>query len=66
MYYMYIFASLNLGVFDQHEIEDLLKESIFMKKLNHPNVMQLIGICVDAGSAPYIVLPFMAGEGFLQ
>ena len=32
-----------------------------MKKLNHPNVMQLVGICLEADSAPYIVLPFMSG-----
>ena len=32
-----------------------------MNKLNHPNVMHLIGVCLDSGSAPYIVLPYMDG-----
>lgn len=25
-----------------------------MKQLDHPNVMGLIGVCIDAGPAPYI------------
>lgn len=31
-----------------------------MKRFNHPNVLCLIGICLDGGPAPYVVLPFMA------
>ena len=32
-----------------------------MKDLCHPNVMMLIGICIDA-EAPYIILPYMEGD----
>ena len=30
-----------------------------MWKFNHPNVMTLIGICIDGGPTPYIVMPFI-------
>ena len=35
-----------------------------MMWFNHPNVMRLIGVCIDVGEAPYIVMPFM-GNGSL-
>lgn len=57
-------AQLNIlfvGKYDGDDIEDFIKESLHMKALNHPNVMRLVGICFDAGTSPYIVLPFMAG-----
>ena len=50
-----------IGKYDSNDIEDFIKESLHMKALNHPNVMRLVGMCFDAGTAPYIVLPFMAG-----
>ena len=31
-----------------------------MQSFNHPHVLGLIGVCVDAGPAPFIVMPFMA------
>ena len=42
------------------EIDKFLEESLVMKDLCHPNVMGLIGVCVDADT-PYIILPFMEG-----
>ena len=37
-----------------------------MKQFKHPNVMNLIGVCMDAGPAPYIVMPFMANGSLLS
>ncbi len=37
-----------------------------MKHFNHPNVMTLIGVCLDGGPVPYIVLPFMANGSLLS
>ena len=32
-----------------------------MQNLDHPNVMGLIGICLNAGPSPLIALPYMEG-----
>ena len=37
-----------------------------MKNFDHPNVMSLLGVCLDAGPAPYIVLPYMANGNLLS
>ena len=37
-----------------------------MRSFNHPNVMSLMGVCLDAGPAPFIVLPFMSGGDLLS
>ena len=37
-----------------------------MKELSHPNVMNLLGVCIDAGPTPYIVLPYMANGDLLS
>ena len=42
-----------------------MAESERMKKFNHPNVMNLIGVCIDVGEKPYIVMPFMANGSLL-
>ncbi|XP_062504451.1 uncharacterized protein LOC134181228 [Corticium candelabrum] len=49
----------------QSEVNSFIKEGLQMKNLNHPNVMELIGICWsddptnERHVSPYIVLPFM-------
>lgn len=43
-----------------------MDESVKMKHFNHPNVISLMGVCVDAGPAPYIVMPFMANGSLLS
>ena len=37
-----------------------------MKNFDHPNVMGLLGVCLDAGPAPYLVLPYMANGNLLS
>ena len=51
-----------MGRYRQEEANELLTESIVMKELDHPNVMGLIGVCLDIGPSPYIVLPYMSGN----
>ena len=36
-----------------------------MKRFDHPNVLSLIGVCIDVGEAPYIVMPFMSNGSLL-
>ena len=31
-----------------------------MTSFDHPNVMSLLGVCVDLGAAPYLIMPYMA------
>ena len=37
-----------------------------MYKLEHHNVLSLIGLCLDAGPSPYIILPFMENGSLLS
>jgi serine/threonine protein kinase len=37
-----------------------------MHEFNHPNVLTLIGVCLDGGPAPYIVMPFMSSGSLLS
>ena len=39
---------------------DMMEESEKMQGFEHPHVLNIIGVCVDAGPTPYIVMPFMA------
>ena len=43
----------------------MMKESEKMYGFEHPHVLSIIGVCVDAGPAPYIVMPFMANGSLL-
>ena len=43
-----------------------MEESLIMKDFDHPNVLNLIGVCVDGGPAPYLVVPFMANGSLLK
>lgn len=42
----------------------MIEEGLKMADFKHPNVLGLIGVCVDAGPSPYIVMPYM-GHGNL-
>lgn len=43
----------------------MIKESVKMHGLEHPHVLNIIGVCVDGGPAPYIIMPFMANGSLL-
>ena len=55
-----------LGEFDQSDVDNLIEESLKMREFNHANVLELIGVCIDADSAPYIVLQYMANGSLLE
>ena len=59
-YFIYIYT----GVFTKSDVDSIVQESIKMKSFDHLNVLSLIGICLDHGDAPCIVMPFM-DEGSL-
>ena len=37
-----------------------------MTQFKHRHVMDLIGVCLDAGIAPYIIMPYMANGCLLE
>ena len=37
-----------------------------MSQFSHLHVMGLIGVCLDSGPAPFIVMPFMANGNLLS
>ena len=44
----------------------MVAEITKMKDFQHPNVMTLIGVCLDAGPGVSIVMPFMANGSLLD
>ena len=43
----------------QQLVHEMIEESVKMKTLVHPNVISLLGVCLDGGPAPFLVLPYM-------
>ncbi|KAM3656398.1 LOW QUALITY PROTEIN: tyrosine-protein kinase receptor UFO-like [Ammospiza maritima maritima] len=60
--------TMKLAICSRGELEDFLSEAVCMKEFDHPNVMKLIGVCLQpwGGSSegppppPSVLLPFMA------
>ena len=48
------------------EVDKFVEESLKMSRFKHAHVMGLIGVCLDAGPAPYIVMPYMANGSLLK
>ena len=57
---------LTAGNFDQEDVERFVEESLKMSRFKHAHVMGLIGVCLDAGSAPFIIMPYMANGSLLK
>ena len=55
-----------IGFVQRESVRDLLKECVKMHELDHPNVLKLIGVCLDGGPAPYIIMPFMNNGSLLS
>ncbi|XP_059372958.1 tyrosine-protein kinase Mer-like [Carassius carassius] len=55
--------TMKLDNFSQREIEEFLNEAACMKDFHHPNVIRLLGVCLEVVSnhfpKPMVVLPFM-------
>ena len=54
-----------IGFYDHGMVRDMLKECSRMSAFDHINVLTLIGVCLDGGPAPYIIMPFMANGSLL-
>ena len=43
------------------ELEAFFEETFLMKNFSHPNVVGLLGVCLDSeDGVPYIIMPFMS------
>lgn len=54
-----------IGTYSQEEVDAMLEEGLKLKHFQHQNVLSLIGVCVEASPAPYIVMPFMSNGSLL-
>ena len=53
------------GMYDSSTVRDMLKECAKMYNFDHSNVLTLKGVCLDGGTAPFIIMPFMANGSLL-
>ena len=44
----------------------MVSEVRLLQELSHPNVMSLIGVCIDSTQGPSIVMPYMANGSVLD
>uniref|UniRef100_A0A2D4HR27 receptor protein-tyrosine kinase n=2 Tax=Micrurus lemniscatus lemniscatus TaxID=129467 RepID=A0A2D4HR27_MICLE len=55
--------TMKLDSFSQREIEEFLREAACMKDFDHPNVIKLLGVCIEPSTQqipkPMVILPFM-------
>ena len=61
-----VICAISIGSFDDDAVEQLVKENLQMKNFQHRNVMGMLGVCLDAGPAPYLVLPYMKNGDLLS
>ena len=54
------------GFYSKEDVDSIMEESLKMSSFDHPNVLSLIGVCLDLGQAPHIVMPFMARGSLLS
>ena len=47
-------------------MKNLLLETNKMSTFDHPNVLGILGVCLDGGPAPFIVMPFMFNGSLLS
>ena len=55
-----------VGDFDQMEVDKFVEESLKMSHFKHSHIMNLIGVCLDTGSAPFIIMPYMDNGSLLK
>ena len=54
-----------IALFSSNDVERLTNEIITMLSFDHPNVMSLIGVCLDK-EMPLLIMPFMANGSVLE
>ena len=62
MVYLYL---KYVALFSSGDMERLTKEISTMLSFEHPNVMSLLGVCLD-GEMPLLIMPFMSNGNILE
>ena len=57
---------LVLGLFTSRDVHSLAEEVLKMQAFQHSHVMSLVGVCLDSGAGPAIVMPYMANGSLLD
>ncbi len=57
---------MNIGFAERDLVTNLLHECVRMSTFNHPNVLNVTGVCMDGGHTPYVVMPFMINGDLLS
>ena len=55
-----------IGFIDESLVKELILECNKMFTFDHPNVLGILGVCLDGGPAPFIVMPFMFNGSLLS
>ena len=63
---LWLSTSLCIGEFHQAEVNTFVEESLKMSRFKHAHVMGLVGVCLDSGNAPLIIMPYMANGSLLK
>ena len=54
-----------IALFSSGDLDRLTKEISTMLSFEHPNVMSLVGVCLD-GEMPLLIMPFMSNGSVLE
>ena len=54
------------GSYHQSLTNGFLKESCILSNYKDQNVLSLIGVCVDGGLVPFVVMPFITNSSLLN
>ena len=57
---------VHTGLFTLNDVQNMVSEITTMQEFDHPHVMSLIGVCLDASPGVSIVMPFMANGNLLD
>ncbi len=58
-------SALYTGLFSLSDVQSMVCEVNKMQDFDHPHVMSLIGVCLDAGPSIAIVMPYMANGSLI-
>ena len=47
-------------------VDNFVEECVKLSKLKHPNIMEIVGVCLDGGAVPFLVMPFMSNGNLLK